>query len=147
MLFRSARVINLKRIISERRWDDTFKMSRLTSDLHNMNLDNKQNFRYSEDIKLYAQCLLNYLGKSKYQMILGIPESKHTKSHSKKKGEYDPRRINDILPSPSLLEQQRQGMITEHGVFHSYIELCSDLVQNISSFENLTIRFTSKSYS
>jgi hypothetical protein len=81
------RVQNLKRIITEGRWDATFKMSRLTTDLENMNVTNKQYFRYPEDIKLYAHCLYNYLGKSKYQMILGVPESKQFKSQKKKKRE------------------------------------------------------------
>ncbi len=127
-----SRVVLMKRIIEEGRWEGTFRMTRLTNDLETMIVMNKHYFRYNESVKLYAHCLHNYLGKAKYQMLLGVPERDST-------GEYDPTKINDLLPSISLLEQQRLSMITETGIHEQYIRLCSELTRNLDTFPNFWV--------
>lgn len=128
-----VRVKHLIKILSDGRWNNTFKLQRLEDDLFNMNQTNKRQFRYSEQTKIYAHCLLNNLGERKYQMILGMKE------RTSDTGEYDPRRVNDILPSVSLLQQQRLPMITHVGVFDKYIQLCSELVKRLDTFDNMWV--------
>lgn len=78
------RVMNLKQVIKEGRWNDTFLMSRLTCTLQNMNHTNKKQFRYPADIKLYGHCALNTMGEAKYRVLIGDEEDKDSVS------DYDP---------------------------------------------------------
>lgn len=51
-------------------------------------------------------------------------------------GLYDSKRVNDILPSISILESERPQMISTTGVYIKYVCLCSDVVRSFSCFSN-----------
>jgi DNA polymerase III epsilon subunit-like protein len=118
-------VIGLKKIIKEGKWDDTFLMARLECIIDNMQIDDKRLWRFKEVIKIYAQSRKNYLGKRKYQALLGPEEDKTNV------GKYDKRKVNDVLPSASILDKNKGSLITEMGVYPHFIKLCSQLLSNL----------------
>ena len=123
-------VLGIKKLLTEGRWKDTFVMCRLETLVHNMNQTSKLRFRFPDAVKLYAHSQRNYLGDTKYQRLIGQVEMKdHTTN-------YDPRKINDILPSLSLLDEEKGPLIEDMGVYSNYIQLCSELLKN-AKLDNL----------